>query len=782
MFRNYLRIAWRNLTRHKTFSLINILGFAFSISICMMIVLYLLKEFSFDSYHADAKNIYRLVSMPDSSSEIDYRVKQAITNNFSQVKNACLTATISQPTEISYNNNACYIDGIMSTDNNFFEVFTVPFVSGNSSTPFENINSVVLTESAAKTLFGNANPIGKEIVIKHMSHTFVTGVIKDFPDNSSLKANIIVNAENNDFKFYFSCGDYNDKSSWRYLFNIYLLLKENTNPNSLVNNINNQAGLMAPYEKKISLLPLKKMYLEDHSFGSWALKGNPKLLNLFASIALIVLLLAIINYVNLTVAQQNKRNKETGIRKTVGADRKDMILLFLTESVLVTSLAFGFAIIILIVGLPFFNNIVDSSLTVYPFITFPANLILFTSILLIGILSGAGPALFLSSFNPLRMLNGNIITSKRKSFLRNALTVFQFAVSIALIFCITVIQKQINFVKNQNPGFAKEQLLRIDVPNIQQTDARRAFSLIDKLKQYPGIKNLCMSMGAPGSIFMHMGSGVKEKTKSIAVITADSSFLKTFQIELIKGRNLLASDINNACMLNETAYKYFGWNDLNNRRYNNGKEGGFEVIGVVKDFHFASMHEQIEPLCIMFMVPKPSYISVRIAGNAVGNSMEFIQKAWKEFIPDYPLKYQFYDDWFDAMYNKEDKLAKTIGLFALLAISISCLGILGLAIFSSEGRRKEIGIRKVHGAGVNQLMIMLNLDYIKWVVIAFVIACPVAWYLMKGWLEDFAYHTEIDWWVYALSAFAALSIALLSVSWHTWYAASRNPVEVLKYE
>lgn len=782
MFRNYLRIAWRNLFRHKTFSLINILGFAFSISICMMIVLYLMKEYSFDSYHANADKTYRLVSMPDNSSKIDYRVRQAIIDNFSEVKNACITTSSSQPTAIRYNNNACYIDYMMSADENFFEIFTVPFVSGNSSKPFENINSVVLSESAVKILFGNEDPIGKEITIWNMHHVFVTGVIKDFPDNSSLKANVIVNAENNKFKYNYSCEDNNDLSSYRYFFNIYLQLKEKVKPNDLVNNINNHAGLLAPYEKKIDLLPLKKMYLEDNTTGGDALKGNPKLLNLFASVALIVLLLAIINYVNLSVAQQSRRNKETGIRKTVGADRNDMIQLFLTESVLVTTLAFIFALLILVAGLPLFNDIVDGSLTAYPLATFPVNLILLTSILLIGILSGFAPAVILSSFNPVRMLNGSYIKSKRKSFFRNALTVFQFAVSIALIFCITVIQKQISFVKNQNAGFAKEQLLRVDVPYIQQAGEARLFTLLNKLKQYPGIKSLSMSSGVPGSINMLMSSRIKGKTKYLAVIGADSSFLKTFKIEQIKGRALLPGDIDNVCMLNETAYKYFGWNDLNNRRFNNGKEGGFEVIGVVKDFHFASMHEQIEPLCIMFTVSRPQTISVRIAGNAVGNSIEFIQKVWKEFIPDYPLKYQFYDDWFDEMYKKEDKLAKTIGLFALLAISISCLGILGLAIFSSESRRKEIGIRKVHGAGVNQLMIMLNLDYIKWVLIAFVIACPAAWYLMKSWLEDFAYHTEIDWWVYAVSAFTALIIALLTVSWQTWYAASRNPVEVLRYE
>jgi putative ABC transport system permease protein len=786
MLKNYLKTALRNITKNKTFSFINILGFAFGMSICLMIVLYLMKEYSFDSYHTNAASIYRMVDAVDNYSTIDYRVKQAVTDNFPQVKKASIVNNISRPVEIKYNGIGQYIENIMSTDNDFFEMFTVQFVSGNPRKPFQNLNSVILSENAARLLFGNENPLGKEIVlqvsIRPQNQILVAGVFKDFPDNSSFKPNIIVNAENKDFKFYFSCENYSDVSTHRWLFNIYLQLNKNADPNQLVADINNRAQLLAPYEKKVSLLPLTEMYLNDDSKGGNVIKGNPKLLNLFLCIALIVLVLAVINYVNLTVARQNKRNKETGIRKTIGANRKDLIFLFLIESVLVTVIAFGIALIILVLGLPIFNGIVESSLSIRPLTEFPTSIILTLSILLVGVLAGMGPAVLLSSFNPVKIFNGGAFSKRRKSIFRNVLTVFQFTVSIGLIFCIIVIKKQLDFVKNLNPGFSKEQLLRIDMPQIQNDDRSKAMLLLDKFKQYPGIKNLSITMGVPGSITMKMGSAIAGKDKSLSIIMADTSFLKTFEIKQIMGRPLLPGDMGNVCMLNEAAYKYFEWTDLKDKRYNNGKPGGYEVIGVVKNFNYASLHNPVEPLCIIFVLSVPSQLNIKIAKGNVANTMEYIQQVWKEIIPSYPLKYQFYDDWFDAMYRKEDRLAKTISMFALLAISISCLGILGLAIFSSESRSKEIGIRKVHGANIKDLMLLLNIDYIKWVVIAFVIACPVAWYIMDSWLEDFSYRTTISWWVFALSGGIALMIALLTVSYHAIKSATANPIESLRYE
>jgi putative ABC transport system permease protein len=782
MLKNYLVVALRNLIRHKTFSLINILGFAFGISVCLLIVLFLAKEYSYDSYHANAAHLYRLIDVENNSSAIDYRVIPAILNNYPEAKNACVASILPEKIGTSYKNNGYDIDNIMSVNSEFFEMFSTRFICGDPSKPLPNPNSVVLTESSARKLFGNQDPLGKEIVLWHKFTLTVTGVIGDFPDNSSIYANIIVNMENNSFKFSRFIGNDKDSSTYRYPFNIYVQLMEKSDASRLVNKINSNPDIVQPYLKKAGLLSLTDTYLLDKTTGSTTKKGNPALLRLFTGIALMVLILAMINYINLSIAQQNKRNKETGIRKTIGAARKDIISLFLTESVLVTLVAFAAALVMTEITLPFFENVVDSRLSIGPLVQFPGNIVLLASILLVGAISGIVPALLFSSFNPVMVLSGKMIVSGRNNYFRNLLAVFQFTISIALIFCIIVIQRQISFAEHEDLGFNKDQLLRIDLPH---SESSKAAVMIDNLRKYPAIKSVSASNGVPGSIHNFMGSGIEGKNNFVSCILTDSNFIKTFGIQSIKGRELLPGDLGQACMINETAFKYFGWSDLNNKRYNNGREGGYEVIGVVKDFHIASLHQPIEPTCIMFFKDAPwgtTDITLQIGKGETAQAMACLQKEWKEVFPDYPLDYQFYDEWFNQMYTKDQRFANAIGLFAFLAITISCLGILGLSIFSSERRAKEIGIRKVHGASVKELMILLNRDFVKWVATAFVIAAPIGWYAMNKWLQDFAYRTEISWWIFLASGMIALIVALLTASWQTWRTSTRNPVEVLRYE
>ena len=780
MLINYVKVAFRNLKKNKTFSTINILGFAFGISICLLILLFLIKEYSYDSYNAAADRIYKLVDVAENSSGIDYRVASSITNQYPEIKNACVVQVLPMQIGTSYKNNGYKIDNIMSVNNAFFEIFTTHFIYGNQAKPLPNPNSVVLTESSARKIFGNKNPVGKRIVLMLNFPLTVTGVIKDFPDNSSINANMIVNMENKNFKFSFSCTNGKDSSTYRYPFNIYLLLRENSDPAQLIKKINSHIETIQPYVKKAGLLTLTDTYLRDNTTGSTTKRGNTGLLALLSAIALVVLSLAIINYVNLSIARQNKRNKETGIRKTIGAGRKDIVFLFLSESVLVTFIAFVVGLLIAEVAMPFFGNIVNTRLSIQPLMKFPGNTILLMSILIIGIISGIVPALLLSSFNPVRVLSGRMIATGRKNYFRNVLTVFQFTVSIVLIFCIIVIQRQIWYVKHDSLGFDKEQLLKVNSPF---ADAKDAVVLINKLKEYSTIKNVSASNGVPGEIHLFMGSGIKGKDRNISCIAADSNFIKTFNIQIVKGRTMLPGDYGHTCMINETAYKYFGWHNLNNKKYNNGREGGFEVIGVVKDFHTASLHQPIEPTCILFTSQYSlSSINLRIEKGKTAQTMVYLKKIWKEVFPDYTLEYRFYDEWFDQMYEKDERFANAIGMFGLLAISISCLGILGLAIFSSERRSKEIGIRKVHGASVNDLIILLNKDFIKWVLAAFIVACPLGWYTINKWLQEFAYRTEISWWMFALAGGIALFIALITVSFQTINTATANPIESLKYE
>jgi putative ABC transport system permease protein len=785
MFTYYLKSAYRNLLANKKFTIINIAGFSFAISICMAIGLFLANEYSFDSYNVNADRIVRLIDAKDNSSLIDYRVKDILLNTYPEIENACLVLRSSYPIEVRSSNKGFYLDDIMSVDNQFFGVFTIKFLSGNITKPFTDINSALVTESTSRKLFGSEDAIGRELLIWGDVPVTITGVIEDFPHNSSINAGLLVNAENEPFKLDKWIGNSNDLSTYRWPFQIYLQLKKNNDTNLLLDNINKGIAQLHPYTEKVGFLKLRDIYLHDKTSGSETRQGNANLLNLLAGIALIILALAIINYINLTVAQQHKRNKDTGIKKTFGARRADILMYYLTESLLVSVIAFVIGLYLVWIMIPFYNSVFDTTLNISYFLKLPYSILLAGSILIIGLISGSSPAIMLSGITPVRIMSGTIISHVRKQYFRNFLTIFQFTISIVLIFCVIVVLRQIKYVKHRDPGFNEEMLLRVDMPNIQQQDIQKAMTFLKECKKSPFIKKVSLSGGVPGQIYMSMGSNMENTTKNISVpcILADTSFLETFNFKVIKGRNLAPGDYGNVCMLNEAAYKHFEFENLDNKRFNNFKSGGFEIIGVVNDFQFTSLHKTIGPVCILFTQGfQPTAMSIRFAMNGAGPGMEAVRKLWEEILPVYPLKYQFYDEWFDSLYKSEERFARTISLFAILAIVISCIGILGLAIFSSERRTKEIGIRKANGAGIMEVMLMLNKEFAIWVAIAFIIGLPVMLVSMQKWLSNFAYKTTLSWWIFILAGLTAFIIALLTVSWQSWRAATRNPVEALRYE
>ncbi len=780
----YFKTALRNLWNNKKFSVINITGFAFGITVCLAITLYLIKEYSYDRYHANTAQISRLINTEFNSSSIDYRVKDIVADKFPEVENACLVQQISMPMEVKVGDQGQYLGGVLSVDNDFFNVFTVPFKAGNPEKPFTNIHSAVITESAANQLFGDENPLGKEILFQNDHFLTVNGVIEDFPDNSSIGAPILVNAENNAFKFSFSCEDSRDVSTHRWPFRIYLQLNKEVNSNEFVAKLNLNNELMHPYVSEMGLLPLKDIYLSDPTYGSQTKRGNPGLLSLLGIIAAIILALAIINYINLTVAQQNKRNKDTGVKKTIGANRSNILFHFIFESVIVSVAAFTLAVMLLGLLLPFFNSVLNSNLDLNLLFEFPYIIVVLLVALFIGILSGCGPAIALSGINPVKVISGNIL-SEKKNYLQNSLTIFQFMVSIILIFCVMVVQRQIQFVKHKNLGFSDEQLLRVDMPNLQEKDSAEYKLLVDELIKSPFIKSISAATGVPGSIPMNMGSNVENNENNISIpcLLVDTAFIRTFGLTITHGRGLMPGDFEKVCMINESAFKHFEFDNLENKRINNGRAGGFEIIGVVNDFHYGSMHEKIGPVCIMFAsMGRRSTVNILFNPNSAVAGLNYFKQVWQNIFPGYPITYQFYDDWFDSMYQAEERFARTISMFALLAIAISCIGILGLSVFISERRIKEIGIRKVNGAKISEVLTMLNKDFVKWVAVAFIVACPVAWFAMNKWLENFAYKTTLSWWIFALAGLLALGIALLTVSFQSWRAATRNPVEALRYE
>ncbi|MDO9580515.1 MAG: ABC transporter permease [Bacteroidales bacterium] len=779
----YLKIAIRNIRTNKKFSIINITGFAFAISICLAIALYLQKEYSFDRYNEHAEQIVRLINTKDNSSMIDYRAQDILLKNYSEIENACIIIRSPHPVEIKSGDKGFYLDDIMSVDNKFFDIFTVPFVSGKSSSPFININSAVITEKTAKLIFGTESPVGKDLLIFGDLPVTITGIIKDFRDNSSISAGILVNAENDEFKFNQWIGNSDDLSTYRWPFQIYLQLKENANPDQLIAKINGPIDLLNPYIEKAGFLRLKDIYLHDTTSGSETKQGNVSLLKLLGGIALIILVLAVINYVNLTVAQQNKRNKDTGLKKTIGADRTTILIQYLSESVIVIFLAFILGIFLVWLLMPFYQTIFNTTTDIKILFRVPYVFILPGMILIIGVVSGSWPAFVLSGVSPISILSGENILKGKKNFLRNSLTIFQFTISIILIFCVIIVQRQIKYVKHKNPGFNEELLLRLDLPNILENDLQKAKVIESELRKSPYIKSLSITQSVPGEIRMFMSPNLEnaKENKGVPCIMADSSFLETFGLKVIRGRNLEPGDYEKVCMINESAYRNFEFEDLENKKFNN--YGGFDIIGVVNDFNFSSFHKTIGPVCIMFTShSRPTAINIRFVPNGVGQGMNFINDEWQKILPGYPFKYQFYDEWFDSMYRSEEYFARTISLFSILEIVISCIGILGLSIFSSERRTKEIGIRKINGATISDILKMLNKDSILLISVAYIIAIPVSWYSMNKWLEAFAYKTELSWWIFAMAGILALGIAMLTVSWQSWRAATRNPVEALRYE
>lgn len=784
MFKYYIKSVIRSLEANKKSTAINIIGFAFAVSVCIVISLYIVHEQSYDRYHTNADRIVRLIDSKNNSSNIDYRVKDILLSNFPEFENACLVQRETSPMNINVGKKALYLDNVMSVDNDFFKLFSIPFIVGDQFQAFTDINSVVITEKTAKLLFGNIDPIGKEILVGRTNLLSVTGVIEDFPDNSSITAGLLVNSDNDDFKFSFSCESFKDKSTHRWEFRIYGLLNKESNQNQVVQKINSSIKVLSPYVNQIAFLPLKNIYLEDDTIGSRTKKGNPQLINLLASIAIIILILAVVNYVNLSLAQQKKKNKITGVRKSFGASKSNLFTYYIVESIIVSCVSFLFSVIMIWFFVPFYSLIFDSPINVNLFFNLYYLIAILLSMLAIGCLSGLGPAIILSKALPYEVLN-NLSKSSKQFYFRNSLIIFQFTVSIILIVSLLVVQKQISFVKHQDPGFSEKNMICLSIPYLPKKEKPKATTLLNDLKTYPFFENISLTNGVPGKINFTMGSGIEgsEKNVPIPCLIVDTSFMSTFNFQLIKGRGLQAGDFGKVCMINEAFYKHFEFNDLKNKRFKNYKDGGFKIIGVVKDFQYSSLHNRIEPLCILFAENSNNYqLSMRISLNSITPAMRAIKESWQTILPEYPLQYQFYDDWFDKMYQKEERFSKTIGLFALLAIAISCFGILGLVMFTSEQRTKEIGIRKSNGAKSFDIIKMLNIDFLKKLALSFLFACPIAYYAMDKWLENFAYKTELSWWIFVLAGFIAMGIALLTISFQSWRAATRNPVESLRYE
>jgi putative ABC transport system permease protein len=773
--RTCLKYLLRNLLRNKATSFITITGFAVSISMSLLLIAFIVNEFSYDKEYPNLNNIYRLVEN-DKNTSIAEEVPEYILDRYPQVEAAC-----------NYNNfwinlnvdDESFNGQMVTTDQSFFSIFSTKFILGNLQSALKNLNDVVLTESFAKKLFGEENPIGKVIVANHKESLTVTGVVKDFSDKSSIQADFITNSK---LKIMYQ-GTSDGKGNQIYFFRQFLLLEEGIKDISrlekmLAEDLGSIQFSISSYSiKNIGLIPFSKSYFKQGLQESQTKHANIFLIRILSIITVIILVLAIINYVNLSTAGHLKRYKEIGIRKTFGAGRKHVFMQFMTESFLVCIISFAIAILLTYLFAPLFESFLNSPINLNILIQPMGLLWLFVGVVFISFLSGFYPALSISRLKPSIVINK---MDRQKGGLfgfRATLNTVQYVVSITLIIALIVLSKQINYVKTKDFGFNTDVLLRVDVH----------WKLIDKIKYMRDrfssdsrINEVCFTHGSPGSIYRTSGWDELGENSSINILTSDLAFFNVFEIPLVKGREISLLD-KNVCYINETAYNKTGWDTFEGKKF-----WGNRIIGVVKDFHFASMYNEISPLVILAMSDigqmSVSHMTLKIPPENISGSMTALKDIWEEACPGYELNYRFYDDWLDSMYKKEENLTASIRLFAILAIFISCLGIFGLADFSTKKRTKEIAIRKINGAKVSEILTMLNKDFIKWVAIAFIIAVPIAYYAMSKWLENFAYKTTLSWWIFALAGLLALAIALLTVSWQSWRAATRNPVEALRYE
>jgi len=809
MFTNYLKIAWRNLIKNKAFSIINITGLAIGLACFLLITSYVTDELSYDRFYPNAQNIYRINSdirfgganmhMPLSSDMAGQLMKK----DYPQVENYTRIYTNNNNRLIKKNNDYINENKTANVDSTFFDVFQLPAIEGDVKHALDEPNTVVVTASTAKKYFGSTNVLGKTIEVKGDKNPFykITGVIKDIPEDSHFH-----------FDFFFTMRGVN--YDWGQItshnFYTYLVLKPGTNYKVFDKNFDQYVekyvfpyaskfmniSSMADFKKagnsiQYSLIPITKIHLYSDRTMELSPSGNIQYVYIFSAVALFILLIACINFMNLTTAYSSNRAKEVGIRKVLGTEKRNLVYQFLFESIMMVFLSLIIAIIIVRLVLPVFNNIANKEITISSLFSPYILPIIIALPFIVGLLAGSYPAFYLSSFKPIEILKGKLNLGSKSGGLRSALVVFQFAVSIILIVGTIVIYKQLNYIQTKNLGYNKDQVLVVN--GISALNDNVA-PFKNEVLQMPGVESGTISGYLPVS-----NSSRSDNTFSKeSVMTStngfdmqnwyiDYDYIKTLGMKIVAGRNFsrdFGSD-SSAVIINQATAQVLGYaNPVGQKVYqsqDDGKTKPLTIIGVVKDFNFESLHQNISPLC--FSLGGGAGLGIfKVHSANLSNLIAGIQNKWKTLAPGLPFNYRFLNESFDEMYRAEQRVGTLSIIFSVLAIFIACLGLFGLATFIAKQRTKEIGIRKVLGASVTSVTKMLSKDFIKLVIIACIIAIPLSYLAMNKWLQGFAYRIHISWWIFLIAGIMAILIALITVSFRAIKAAVANPVESLRSE
>ena len=802
MIWNYFKITFRNLLKQKTFTFINIIGLSIGMACFIFILMYVRFELSYDHFHEKADRIYRVGIeriYPDRTRHwglTAFPLAGTLPVEYPEILEGTRLITNNQYFQVTYGENHIYNNRVIFADPNFFDVFTIPLIHGDPKKILASANSAVLTEASARLVFGDEKAVGKTLTINNIDYT-VTGVSEIVPSQSHFH-----------YDFLLSTGSVQAFAGQQWINAwgafTYILIHEKADPKDLEAKLEALIiKYMAPeildevrisYEEFVKagngyrffLQPLIGIHLDSRLDQEIEPNGNRTYVTLFSIVSVTILLIACINFMNLATARSANRAKEVGIRKTVGSTRKQLISQFLLESTLLCFISLLFSFILVYSLLPIFNTLTGKPLDLGIFFTGFMFLELIGFIVAVGFIAGSYPSLFLSAYAPIAVLKGYFERRKNKSGFRNALVIFQFTISIILLVSTLVVGRQIIYMLNKDLGFDKESVVVIRNAGVLGQELR-AFK--EELLTFPAVIGVSGSANHPSGAFdgnVHRPVGTSDdRAVSMSMVFADYDYVKTMGMKIIAGRNFsedFSTDQQNTYVLNETAVKMLNLEDpVGTRITDHFRE--YTVIGVLKNFHFKSLHHEISPLIYVGILgPFANFMSVRLRSENINESLARLEKAWTEFTRQRPFEYTFLDDDLAEQYDAEEKTRQISGLFSGLAIFIGCLGLFGLAAFTAEQRTKEIGIRKVLGASIPNILFLLIKEFTKLVGIAFIIGAPLAYLAMRSWLIHFAYAVGLGVDLFVWAGLLALGIALLTVSFQAVRAAVRNPVESLRYE
>jgi putative ABC transport system permease protein len=813
MIKNYLILAIRSIWNNKVYSFINITGFAIGISASILILLWIKDEMSFDKFHSKSQRIYRILAgePADMQPRTPHPLAQQMVLDFPEVENAVSMSPLWDPGLTRAEFSVRYKDirydekGFFSADTTFFEVFDFPFLAGDPKTALKEPMNIILTREMAMKYFGSVeNALGKTIRINNQADVTVNGVIENIPKNSHFTFDFLISyvtmkqidrkSNNGELSSYYTWNDFGHYN--------YLVIKKGADARLLEKKLNDWILVQnfIPLSEKdrqrlkegfcFVLQPMTRIHLRSNIRWELETNGNILYVYIFLTAALLILIVACVNFMNLSTARSLRRTREVGIRKALGVHRQQIIIQFLTESMVLTLMSSVIALLLVDSLMPAFNSFTGKILSLNTLLNTEGILKLILGVFAIGIFSGSYPAFFLSSFIPFEVLKGKVRTGRSQLTIRKFLVIFQFIISMLLILCTLVIYKQISYLRNRNPGFNQEQVV---VASMKDGDMRARFDVIrSTLLSNPGIVKVAASSSIPGGQFnqnpiSYEGSA---EDKMVAETFVTSDYFNLLGIKTAAGRVFsddFRGDTTSSFVINEAAARLYNWDTPVDKTityygdaYTNAKG---KIIGVVKDFNIHSLQQPIEPLIILLgQKSLLTYVLIRITPENIPQTLTFIEKTWKQFDLNHIFQYAFLDALFESQYLSEKRLGTIFWIFALLAVFIASLGLFGLSNFMIEHRTKEIGIRKAHGASVANILIMFSRQFASWVMIASVIALPVGYYIARNWLENFAYRTTIGVLAFILTIMIAIVVTLLTISYQAWRTARMNPVDSLKYE